>query len=1143
MSSIVSYHSPNLQKRHAEYPLSLISFSAIFLCLLLFLPQKMLAQTTVTEKQKQVLEQLKEDINAPIRSKNNSDNFLPSAQDLSSFRTVMSTQTWQSVRSGDPRFNFDISRRIPLGDINGDDRFDYVASSVARDEQTPQLEDRTGKAAIFLGGNASTTPDNFLREFLVPAGDLNSDGFNDALAISPSNTVSLYTGSSSGLTNSGTTFTIGSGNINLRDVINQNRVQAFHDLDGDGHSDLVLNNNTAQLIVFWGASSTGNISWDGFQSSQNRSIAQFSAGTDTTQNSADLVVASINSNDLQQPEQLDVISFNSARTPDTLQTLTKELSGDRVFNVAIPYMEDIDGNNFSEIIILTSAGAEVLTQSSAPDSLYSSQSSLLSSSFDLTPIGDLDNDGRMDFYGEFFASEQDQDDFIAFGPSSATDSLTRDVAITENETRSISAPDWRGINVQVNTDTENDALLRISNDQGSGPYFVLGTESGNRSNLPGEPLAVLHNQPAASYTEADNVGDVNGDGIEDLVFARNGETSTAELYFGGSPLSGTPDLILNESGDNSAGILDISGGDFNGDGFSDVIIGFNNVTSGGPEIFYGGPNMDGNVDDSLRSGNLLQDSEQQALNFPKSVGDVNGDGFDDIITHNPFAVDTTNNTSGFTFITFGGSSISKVPDVTISFQGQNNNIWSSSAAGDLNEDGIDDFVLGNFTANNNLGTVEVFFGNSNGNFSTPDMTLTDDANGKFLTGRNVTGGGDFNGDGIADIAAYSTFNTNDNEDLISVFHGGANMDSLPDQHLDIPESAVTPDGSDNTFTGGLETVSFVSDLNGDGFDDLVGTSGNGFTHAAIYQGDSTETDSLPSTVAVAPNQSIKLGSDFYSQGAAIGDFTNSGSRDIVLIQSDDNNDARFSSRAYRYAPSPTDVGVIQVATKDTVGQQGGTVQDTTTGAKVDIPANALSSDTEIEVGTFSAVPDSVDISGTAIHMGPDGTTFNEPVDVTIPYDPNDLPDGINNESELVMIRYDGTQGIWEELETTVNTQGNTMTAQTQHFSGFAAANPVVATDNEEISNSGIPEDFRLKQNYPNPFNPTTTIEYALPQTTQVTLTVYDVLGREVATLVNRRQSAGTHSIQFDASRLASGMYLYRIEAGDFVQTRKLMLVK
>ena len=96
-----------------------------------------------------------------------------------------------------------------------------------------------------------------------------------------------------------------------------------------------------------------------------------------------------------------------------------------------------------------------------------------------------------------------------------------------------------------------------------------------------------------------------------------------------------------------------------------------------------------------------------------------------------------------------------------------------------------------------------------------------------------------------------------------------------------------------------------------------------------------------------------------------------------------------------------------------------------------------------------------------------------------------------------------------------------------------------------IENSGIitPHEFTLSQNYPNPFNPTTVINYQLPKASNVKLSIFDALGQEVNMLVNESQNAGNHKIEWDASALPSGVYFYRIEAGDFTQTKKMLMVK
>jgi hypothetical protein len=88
-----------------------------------------------------------------------------------------------------------------------------------------------------------------------------------------------------------------------------------------------------------------------------------------------------------------------------------------------------------------------------------------------------------------------------------------------------------------------------------------------------------------------------------------------------------------------------------------------------------------------------------------------------------------------------------------------------------------------------------------------------------------------------------------------------------------------------------------------------------------------------------------------------------------------------------------------------------------------------------------------------------------------------------------------------------------------------------------------PRKFELEQNYPNPFNPSTVIRYRIAEPSMVVLKVYDVLGRELTTLVHERQAAGQYSIVFNAQSLSSGTYFYRLTAGEFTSIKKMLLVK
>ena len=102
-------------------------------------------------------------------------------------------------------------------------------------------------------------------------------------------------------------------------------------------------------------------------------------------------------------------------------------------------------------------------------------------------------------------------------------------------------------------------------------------------------------------------------------------------------------------------------------------------------------------------------------------------------------------------------------------------------------------------------------------------------------------------------------------------------------------------------------------------------------------------------------------------------------------------------------------------------------------------------------------------------------------------------------------------------------------------------NLLINTDVE--NNNRVVHDFRLSQNYPNPFNPTTVISYQLSVNSAVKLKIYDLSGREITTIVNERKPAGRYSVEWDAKGLASGIYYYRLEAGNHIETRKMIVMK
>jgi hypothetical protein len=175
-------------------------------------------------------------------------------------------------------------------------------------------------------------------------------------------------------------------------------------------------------------------------------------------------------------------------------------------------------------------------------------------------------------------------------------------------------------------------------------------------------------------------------------------------------------------------------------------------------------------------------------------------------------------------------------------------------------------------------------------------------------------------------------------------------------------------------------------------------------------------------------------------------------------------------------------------------------------------------------------------------------------------------DGVTAGNTNLRVAYSANnRATWNGLSNSAHTTAPTDSITEIRATALASGNPVLttgqsmyialarATGSTENSlepsgtsvgeKSETPSTFVLSQNYPNPFNPSTMISYQLPENNHVTVSVFDAIGREVVALVNEVQEAGIYSVQFDASRLSSGLYFYQMRAGKFIENKKMMLLK
>ncbi|HEX2962320.1 MAG TPA: T9SS type A sorting domain-containing protein [Ignavibacteriales bacterium] len=173
------------------------------------------------------------------------------------------------------------------------------------------------------------------------------------------------------------------------------------------------------------------------------------------------------------------------------------------------------------------------------------------------------------------------------------------------------------------------------------------------------------------------------------------------------------------------------------------------------------------------------------------------------------------------------------------------------------------------------------------------------------------------------------------------------------------------------------------------------------------------------------------------------------------------------------------------------------------------------------------------------HMNLGSTT-----QVQLHFNDYQLQYGSFSENNITAKYWDNNSGEWVAVNNaTLSTESNTVSFQQNTLSNLVILTAAKTATAMEGQDAGVVGSYKLSQNYPNPFNPSTVINYTITKAGFVSLKVYNILGKEVATLVSGQQTEGMHSVQFNASNLPSGIYIYTIQAGEFSASKKLMLLK
>ena len=1036
---------------------------------------------------------------------------------------------WTYTNSSITKFGFSVSG---AGDINGDNFSDVIVGS----PYYSNGETNEGIVYVFYGSptGLSNSPDweyESNKQFaktgysVSSAGDFNNDGYDDVIIGSPGylnhefpdayGRVSIFLSSQTGLSNTPDyTYQNNIGETGLGNV-----VACAGDVNGDGLSDVMISQPywppppdmvSGEDLESYGSASViygGSGSWTGYGES-NHALYGYSISS---------------AGDVNNDGYSDVI-------------------------IGSPNYWSGSGNTGKTYLYYGSPSgiqnSPVWSKSEYADGFGRSVSS-----------GDFNSDGFSDIIIGAHRTDWDNPDdttdvtaFVYFGSAGGVNenySWRKDFYEANYSIAVSSAGD-------VNGDGYCDILIGNRYKQYSNYYTSRIFYGGSNVNS----LSPCWNTDIGYVVSG--AGDVNGDGFEDVIIGTplysNGETEEGivNAYYGSiSGLPVNPDWTMESNIENSQFGNSVSGaGDVNNDGFSDILIG---APGAGKAFVYLGSSS-GLLNSPNWTGNTYEAGKKYGISV-SDAGDVNGDGFADIVIGSqPYQIYNGQNTGAFVYAGSSSGIASQDPLWTAVSNSPTSVFGKNvSAAGDVNGDGFGDIILSDFLAHK----VFAYYGSANRGMSDP-ANWSAYENEIQLFGYSMNNAGDVNGDGFGDIIIGS--NDVSSRSKIVVYNGSAS--GLPSAY-----------NWSYNFDHLMETVvSSAGDFNNDGYDDIIigDERSNGNPAAFLFFG---------SVTGLKDNFNLNFILDFVNSISPAGDVNGDNIDDIII-------GCEFSrQQAGVFCGSGNVVAYFQMTPKQ-IYKSGNTELCINAIVKNQYYAPMIGEEVEFIVRGVN--PDSVSLFtdslgnvkycyngnnfGIDTIYGKAGNLTDKTIaiwDFPLPVELISFNSSVNDRD--VTLNWTTSSELNNSGFDIERNSDNTDWIKAGFVNGSGTSNAPVNysfTDKnltsgkykyrlkqidfngnfqyyelpEEVS-IGVPDKYSLEQNYPNPFNPVTNLEFGISELGLVKLKIYDVTGREVVTLVNEIKEPGYYKIKFKAGNLASGVYFYRMTAGDFSAVKKFIVLK